>query len=159
MSAKNNGANGTADREIIANRLIEAPRELVFRMWTDPMHLGNWWGPSGFTTTTRSIDVRPGGEWRFVMHGPDGVDYPNLIVFKEIVRPERLVYTHAGESEDEPGVFQTTVTFSEQLGKTRLTIQALFKSAAERDQVVKEHGAIDGMNSTLDRLMQYLAQL
>ncbi|HEX9391318.1 MAG TPA: SRPBCC family protein [Usitatibacteraceae bacterium] len=151
-------SGSTADREIATSRIFDAPREQVFRMWIDPAHIGKWWGPKGFTTTTLSIDVRVGGAWRFVMHGPDGTDYPNLIVFKEVVKPERLVYVHAGESEDEPGVFQTTVTFEELDGKTRLSMRALFPSAAERDRVIREHGAIDGMNSTLDRLAAYLAQ-
>jgi len=77
----------TADREIGTTRIFDAPRELVFRMWTDPEHVGNWWGPTGFKTTTQLIDVRPGGQWRFIMHGPDGTDYPNKIVFVEIVEP------------------------------------------------------------------------
>jgi uncharacterized protein YndB with AHSA1/START domain len=158
MDRQNQEVDRVAERGIATTRLFDAPRELVFRMWTDPAHIGNWWGPSGFTTTTLSIDVRPGGQWRFVMHGPDGTDYPNLIVFKEVVAPARLVYAHAGEREDEPGVFQTTVTFEEVDGRTRLSMQALFQSAAERDRIVREHRAIDGMNSTLDRLAVYLAQ-
>ncbi len=77
----------TADREIVITRLIAAPPELVFEAWTDPEHLAAWWGPDGFTTTTTALDMRPGGVWRFVMHGPDGRDYENRITFEEIVRP------------------------------------------------------------------------
>lgn len=82
----NNG--DTADREIVISRLIHAPRELVFKVWTDPKHVAHWWGPNGFTNTIHEMDVRPGGVWRFIMHGPDGVDYPNKIVYKEVVKPQ-----------------------------------------------------------------------
>jgi uncharacterized protein YndB with AHSA1/START domain len=87
----------TSDREIVATRVFDAPRELVFQMWTDPQHISNWYGPRGFTTTTHEMDVRPGGVWRHVMHGPDGTDYPNEIVYLEVVKPERLVYDHVSE--------------------------------------------------------------
>src|SRR5579884_4127269 len=83
-------------RIIVGMREFDAPRALVFSAWTDPKHLAQWWGPNGFTTTTSSFDMRPGGVWRFVMHGPDGRDYQNRITFEEIVPPERLVYRHGG---------------------------------------------------------------
>jgi uncharacterized protein YndB with AHSA1/START domain len=83
-------AEATTDREIVTTRVFDAPREMVFDAWTDPKHIGQWWGPIGFTTTTHEMDVRPGGVWRFTMHGPDGRDYKNRIVYTEIVRPERL---------------------------------------------------------------------
>jgi uncharacterized protein YndB with AHSA1/START domain len=103
------------------------------------------------------MDVRPGGVWRFIMHGPDGVDYPNRIVYVEIVRPERLVYDHFSDDVDEPGHFHVTMTFAEQDGKTLLSMQMLFESTEERDRVVKEYGAIEGGEQTLDRLAAYLA--
>ncbi|MCU1334596.1 MAG: hypothetical protein JWO19_177 [Bryobacterales bacterium] len=149
-------ASDTSDREMVITRVFDAPRELVFDAWTDPKHIGSWWGPKGFKTTTYEIDVRPGGVWRFVMHGPDGVDYQNKIVYLEIVRPERLVYDH-GEG-DGPGLFQATVTFAEAAGKTRLTMRALFRSAAERDEVVTKRKAIEGGNQTLDRFGEHLAK-
>jgi uncharacterized protein YndB with AHSA1/START domain len=148
----NNDTTGTADREIVATRVFDAPRELVFQMWTDPKHVAQWWGPKGFTTTTYEMDVRPGGVWRFVMHGPDGVDYQNKIVYIEIVKPERLVYSHSGGAQ-----FRSTVTFAEQGGKTKLTVRMLFESATELDRVVKKFGAIEGLNQTLDRLEEHLA--
>ena len=77
----------TTDREIIVTRVYDAPRELVFDAFTDPKHLSQWWGPRGFTTTTHSMDFRVGGEWRYTMHGPDGTDYKNLMVYHEINRP------------------------------------------------------------------------
>ena len=92
MDAMTDEAGHTAGREIVITRLIAAPPELVFDAWTDPKQIGRWWGPNGFTTTTHSMDVRPGGVWRFVMHGPDGRDYQNKIVYREVKRPERLVY-------------------------------------------------------------------
>lgn len=142
------------DREIVMTRLFDAPRELVFKAWTDPKHVAHWWGPKGFTITTHEMDVRPGGVWRFVMHGPDGVDYKNKIVFVEIVPPERLVYDHVSGP-----LFQMTVTFAEQDGKTRLTARMLFESAEARDKVIQEFGAVEGLNQTLERLEAYLAKI
>jgi uncharacterized protein YndB with AHSA1/START domain len=150
-----------ADRTIVTTRVFDAPRELVFAAWTDPQHLAQWWGPDGFTTTTRSIDVRPGGVWRFVMHGPDGRDYENRITWYEIVRPERLVYSHDdGEDEAvEPIAFHTTVTFEDIGGKTRLTMHALFPSAAARDRVAREYGAVEGAQQHLARLAAHLTTM
>jgi len=145
----------TADREIVATRVFDAPRELVFQMFTDPKHVVHWWGPRGFTNTIETMDVRPGGVWRFIMHGSDGVDYPNKIVYIEIVKPARLVYDHGDEGE--PGYFHVTVTFEDQGDKTKLSMQMLFKSAAEREQVVEKYGAVEGLNQTLERLKEYLA--
>jgi uncharacterized protein YndB with AHSA1/START domain len=154
MAAENN--ESTADREVVITRVIDVPRELVFDAWIDPEHIGEWWGPRGFTITTHEMDVRPGGVWRFMMHGPDGVDYPNRIEYLEIVRPERLVFDHGGEVKDE-SEFHVTVTFEEESGKTRLTMRSLFATAAEREKVVREYGAIEGGNQTIDRLVEYLA--
>ena len=159
MPAKSSAAPQTSDREIVIARVLNAPRELVFAAWTDPKHVAQWWGPNGFTNTIHEMDVRPGGIWRFIMHGPDGVDYPNKIVFIEVVKPERLVYDHSGEGDNDDVQFSVTVTFVEQAGKTHLTMRSLFKSAAERDKVVKDYGAIEGGNQTLDRLQTYLAHM
>ncbi len=142
---------------IVITRVFDAPRKLVFKAWTDPAHVAQWWGPNGFTTTIHEMDVRPGGVWRFIMHGPDGVDYPNRIVYAEVVAPERLVYDHGDDEEGASARFHVTVTFAEQEGKTRLTIRMLFESAAERDRVVKEFGAIEGAKQTLNRLAKHLA--
>jgi uncharacterized protein YndB with AHSA1/START domain len=144
-------------RAIVATRVYDAPRELVFSVWTDPKHLSQWWGPDGFTTTTSAFDMRVNGVWRFVMHGPDGRDYENRITFDEIVKPEGIVYHHGGGDDVEPVQFRTTVTFEDLDGKTRLTLHAVFPSAAERDRVIKDYGADKGAVQTLSRLADYLA--
>ena len=148
---------GTSDREIVTTRTFDAPRDLVFKMWTDRRHIERWFGPDGFTTTTHEMDVRPGGVWRFIMHGPDGTDYPNRVTYEEIVAPERLVYTHDDDGDGDGRQFRTTVTFEERDGKTLLTMRAVFATAAERDRVVEEVGAIEGAMQTLNRLAEYLA--
>ena len=150
-------AGDTADREIVMTRLIDAPRELVFRAFTDPKQVGKWWGPRGFTTTTHEMSVKPGGAWRFIMHGPDGTDYDNEILYHEVVKPERLVYDHGEPGK--PGQFKVWVTFEEAAGKTRLTMRSLFETAAARDFVIKEVKAIEGGNQTLDRLEAHLAAM
>ena len=163
MVAKRTGSMGdasaTSDREIVTTRVFDAPRELVWKAWTDPKHTAQWWGPRGFTNTIQEMDVRPGGVWRLIMHGPDGTDYPNKIVYMEVVEPERLVYEH-GDDQDNGLVFHVTVSFVAQGGgKTQVTMRALFDSAAQRDQVIEEFGAIEGGNQTLDRLGEYLAKM
>ena len=142
------GEVADGSREIRATRLIDAPRDLVFRMWTDPKHVGRWWGPRGFTTTIAQMDVRPGGVWQFVMHGPDGRDYPNRIVYVDVVAPERIVYDHVSGP-----LFRMTATFAEEDGKTRLNVRRTFKSADLRNRVVQEFRAEEGLGQTLDRLL------
>jgi len=145
---------------IITVREFDAPRQLVFEVFTDPKHLAQWWGPHGFTTTTSAFDLSEGGVWRFVMHGPDGRDYQNRITFDEIVRPERLRYHHGGAGDVEPIEFRTTVTFEDLGGgRTRLTLHAQFASAAERERVIKAYRADQGAVETLSRLADHLASL
>jgi uncharacterized protein YndB with AHSA1/START domain len=147
----------TADREIRLSRVFDAPTSLVFDVWTDPKHVVHWWGPEGFRTTIHEMDVRPGGIWRFIMHGPDGVDYPNRIIFKEIVRPELLVYIHGtGVEGDGFEDFLVTVTSIDRGGKTELSMQSLFATKADRDKVVREYGALEGAKQHLARLAEYL---
>ncbi len=159
MAAKNSVDAEQDPQSLIATRIFDAPRELVFAAFTDARHLAQWWGPDGFTITTREIDVRPGGIWRLVMHGPDGRDYENRITYDEIVKPERLVYHHGGGDDVEPVQFRVTVTFDDLDGKTRLTMRMVFPSAAERDRVVKEYGAATGLIQTLGRLEAYLPNM
>lgn len=145
----------TSDREIRISRVFDAPRELVFDAWTDPARIGAWFGPRGFTTTTKRMAVEPGGEWVYVMHGPDGTDYDNWIRYHEVVRPERLVYDH-GSTTDTPAHFHVTITFVERDGKTELTMRSVFPTAEARDLVVKRYGAVPGGRQTLDRLAEAL---
>jgi len=147
----------STDREIVATRLFDAPRERLFRLWTDPAHVGKWWGPKGFTTTRQAMDVRPGGEWRFVMHGPDGTDYQNRISYIEVVPPERLVYRHSGDEGSDPVRFHVTVTFVAEASKTRLTTRMVFDRPEDRTLVAEKYGAIEGLRQTLDRLEELVA--
>lgn len=153
-STQRSNPSDTADREITATRVFDAPRELVFEAWTDPKHIAQWWGPNGFTNTIHSMDVRPGGEWDFIMHGPDGTNYKNKIVYREVVRPERLVYDHLSFPP-----FRVTVIFEEQGQKTKLHMQMLFETAAIRTSTIETFGAIEGMNQTLGRLEQLLPKM
>ena len=144
----------TADREIAATRLLDAPRALVWKAWTDPRHIARWWGPNGFTNTIEKMEVRPGGAWEFVMHGPDGTDYKNRVIYDEIVEPERICYRHLSGP-----VFRVIVTFAEADGGTVLTMRMQFGSAAERNQVAERFRAVDGQSQTLERLAGHLASV
>jgi len=153
-----------ADRQILNVRVLDAPRPLVWQVWTDPEHVTRWWGPRGFSTTTRSMDLRPGGRWDFVMHGPDGTDYGNRITFIEVERPGRLVYRHEGTDEGNSEgtkdvVFLTTVTFVEKGSRTEVTLAAEFPSKAERDYVAENYGAVEGGRQTLERLAEVVAAM
>ena len=155
------GAAASSDREIVISRVFNAPRELVWRAWTEPELVAKWWGPRGFTTTIKKHEFRVGGVWEHTMHGPDGANYPNKSTFKEIVPFERVVYRHGGGRENGPGAtFLATWTFETVDGnKTRLTGRLQFGSAEERDFVVKEFGAIEGGKQTLERAAEQLASM
>lgn len=164
MAGTSSLATLVGDREIATTRVFDAPRNLVWKVWTEQEHIGQWWGPKGFTTTTYSMEVKPGGVWRFVMHGPDERDYQNKITYVEIVKPERLSYKHGGtgDKEDrdlEPVNFQVTVSFEDRGSKTKISMQMVFPSAKARDYVVKTYGAMEGMNQTLGRLEEHLAEM
>ena len=160
MSATGHGVpagSGTADREIVISRVIDAPRVLVFEAFTDVRHLSHWWGPDGFRTTTRAFEFRVGGEWDFVMHGPDGTDYQDLITWTEIVPPERIALLH-GESRGDPNAFASTLTFSAEGDATRLEMRTVFPTREMRDQAVERYGAIEGGRQTLDHLAAYVTE-
>ena len=147
----------TSDREIVISRVFDAPRELVFDAFTDSKHIGNWWGPAGFTTTTSEMSVKPGGKWVYIMHGPDGRDYPNWIKYIEIIRPEKLVYDHGGDNDTIH--FHVTITFAAQGKQTAITMKSIFPTKAARDMVVEKYGAIEGGKQMLVRLAGHLASL
>ena len=125
MSAIPRYTPGDSEREVELVRVYDAPRELVFRAWTDPKHLARWWGPEHFTNPVCEVEARVGGKLRIVMRAPDGNDYPMRGVFQEVVAPERLVFTNiAVDDKDQPIIEGlTTVTFAEQGGKTKLTLR------------------------------------
>ena len=144
-----------SEREIVVSKAIEGPRALVFEVFTEARHLGRWWGPDGFTTTTHAFEFNVGGVWDYTMHGPDGVDYPNWIEWREIVPLERIVALH-GSRADDPDAFVSTITFAERDGGTEVTLRSVFPTKAQRDQVVEEFRAVEGAEQTLGRLAGYV---
>lgn len=144
-----------SDRELMVSRLIEGPRDVVFEAFTEVQHLSRWWGPKGFTTTTRTFEFSEGGVWEFTMHGPDGSDYPNWIQWMEIRPPEVIVLRH-GEGPDDPEQFSSTFFFEERTDGTRVILRSEFKTKALRDRAAEEYGAIEGANQTLDSLATYV---
>ena len=156
-SANETTADRPSDHEVVFRRSINAPRDVVWAMWSDEQHINRWWGPDGFTTTTSSFEFKPGGQWRFVMHGPDGRDYQNRVTYIEIVQPEKLVYRHDGGEDVEPVQFTQMLTFEDVSSKTRLTWRGTFPSAEERARVIKEYGADKGLVQCLARLAQFVA--
>lgn len=158
MSTTERGArtpSATADREIVISRVIDAPRELVFEAFTEVRHLSRWWGPEGFTTTTRSFEFRVGGVWDFVLHGPDGTDYPEWITWTEIVPVERIALLH-GESRDDPDAFESLLTFSPEGSGTRIEMRTVFPTRKLRDEAVERYHAIEGGEQTLSHLAAYV---
>jgi uncharacterized protein YndB with AHSA1/START domain len=145
---------GSAERHIVGTRLLNAPRELVWKTWTDPKHVAEWWGPKGFTNTIQEMDVRPGGVWRLILHGPDGTDYPNKSFYVEVVEPQLLVFDHVSGPR-----FRFCATFIAEGEKTRVSVRMLFPSAAQRDKTAKEFGAVEGLNQTLERLANYASAM
>lgn len=144
-----------AARSIVLSRTFDAPRDLVFEAWTTPDHVREWFGPQGFTLTVHEMDVRPGGRWRFVMHGPDGIDFPNLVSYVEVVPPERLVYDQGSGAADDRG-FRVTIECTADGERTRMSARLLFPDPAARDHVVDAYGAIERGHETCDRLAAYL---
>ncbi len=153
MTQENKTQSGTADRELVISRLLDAPRELVWKVWTEPEHIAKWWGPNGFTNTIDKMEVRQGGAWEFMMHGPDGTNFKNKSVFTEVVKHERIVFEHIGPK------FTATITFTAQGKKTLLKWQMLFDSVEEFEQVVKTVKADEGLKQNVEKLGNYLAMV
>ena len=155
MAEKNNPSLQTTDRELLLTRVFDAPRSLVFKAWTEPERIKQWWGPRGAVTLSCELDFRPGGLWRTRAKGPDGGEFVSPSVFREIVEPERLVFTFAWEDADGKPKHETlvTITFVEQNGKTLLTFhQGIFESVTARD------GHEKGWRGFFDHLSEYLPQ-
>lgn len=145
--------SNTKDREIFISRKLNAPVELVWELWTEPEHIAKWWGPNGFTNTISTMDVIPGGEWNLVMHGPDGKDYLNKSIFKEIIPHKRIVYEHISYPR-----LVATIDFEEQGEQTLISWHMLFESAEQFIEVVKAHGAVEGLRQNVEKLEVYLTR-
>jgi uncharacterized protein YndB with AHSA1/START domain len=146
-----NQKSNTKDRELIMSRKLNAPVELVWEVWTKPEHIANWWGPNGFTNTITKMDIRPGGEWDLVMHGPDGTDYKNKSIFKEIILHKKIVYEHISTPK-----FISTINFEQQGDQTLINWHMLFESADQFIQVVKTFKADEGLKQNIEKLIVYL---
>lgn len=146
-------------RSIVVERLLSAPRPLVFEAFTTAEHLGRWWGPTGFSVTTSRFEFRVGGVWRFVMHGPDGRDYQNRLVFDVIDPPARILARHGGGEDVEKVGHEMRITLEAEGEKTRLTWRLVFPSLAERDRVAREYGAVEGCEETVQRLAEHVGGL
>lgn len=142
------------DNILIHTRILDAPRELVWEVWTSPEHIQEWWGPNGFTLTTKYMTVEPDKTWDFIMHGM-GRDWDNKIEYIEVKKPSLLVYKHSGAESDDFN-FTVTVFFEEVEGKTLLTMKSTFKSKAIIDELNRKVNAIEGGKQTLTRLENYL---
>ena len=140
--------------EINITRIYDAPVQAVWDAWTDPEQVALWWGPRGFTLTTHSKDLRPGGSWYYTMHGPDGVDYVNTTQYFEVEECSKLVYDHGGH-KDRPPLFRVTVLFSEIDGKTKMEMCMTLPTPEAAEEIQKVIKKASG-NSTWDRLAEYL---
>ncbi|HEY9290241.1 MAG TPA: SRPBCC family protein [Microlunatus sp.] len=161
MSETGRGApaqSATADREIVISRVVDAPRELVFEAFTAVRHLSRWWGPQGFTTSTRRFEFRVGGVWDFEMHGPDGADYQEWISWTEIVRPERIAMVH-GESPGDPNAFESVLTFEPDGQSTRIEMRTVFPTKELRDEAAEKYHAIEAGQQTLGKLATYVTEI
>lgn len=144
----------TEGRTLEITRLLNAPRDLVWEVWTNPEHIKNWWGPEGFTNSIDKMEVWPGGIWQFTMHGPDGTDFRNVHVYVELVKPERIVLQHVTGPK-----FVMTATFTEETGgKTRVHLHSLFESEEQLAHVIQVFKADEGMRQNVDRLEAYLSE-
>ena|SRR5579859_3044400 len=146
------------DREIVLSRVLDAPRELVFKAWSDPKLIVQWFVPEGFTTETLEIDIREGGRWRFIYTGPDGTIWKSRMVFLRVVAPMLLEMEHGADVDDDPARFRVTITFDEQSdGKCVLTMRQLHPTKAQRDATIG-FGAVAIGYTTLDKLEAFLAK-
>ena len=143
-----------SEREIVIVRVFDAPRTLVFEAWTRPEHVAHWWDPSGVPLAICEIDLRPNGAFRFVNSGPEGAKYPFTGFYREITPPSRLVI--GGPSPASTGESACTLVFSEQDGKTTLTMTFACQSKADRDALLQMR-VDEGTARTLDNLDEYLS--
>jgi uncharacterized protein YndB with AHSA1/START domain len=144
------------DREIVLTRVLDAPRERVFRAWTDPERIGAWFAPKEFQCKIRHADIRVGGSLRFDFVGPNGLVYDNRITYLEITSPSRIVFDHGADKDDDPAMFRVTLVFDPQSnGKTVLTLRQLHPTKELRDAKIG-FGAVEIGGGTMDKLAEYL---
>jgi uncharacterized protein YndB with AHSA1/START domain len=147
-----NKNSDTKDRELFISRLLNAPVELVWEAITQPEHIANWWGPDGFTNTMYHLDLVPGGEWHFMMHGPDGTDYENKSTFVEVVPLKKLVFDNITYPYQ-----RFIITLETQGEKTHLTWHMVFPNREDFINVVKNYGAAEGLDQNIARMEAYIA--
>lgn len=143
----------TENREMRITRTFKVSIELMWEMWATPEHIVNWWGPGGFTSTIHEMDFKEGGEWKLTLHGPDGTNYPNRSIFKEIIPLQKIVFEHFNPH------FITTVLFESKGEETQIDWTLLFDTAEMRETIVKAHKADEGQKQNVERLEKYLSNL
>jgi len=141
----------TTDREITVSRILNAPIELVWEVWTNPNHIKNWWGPDGFTNTITQMEVTPGGKWNLVMHGPDGTDYDNESIFTEVEWHKKIAYHHISDHE-----FIATIAFETKGEQTYIHWQMLFPTKEELMRIVSMYDIADGLQQNANKLEFYI---
>ena len=137
---------------LVTTREIDAPLERVWDAWHDPAKIAKWWGPAGFHSTVKELDVREGGRFEVVMHGPDGTDYENLYLFDRVEERRQLVYTNVGSARFGLAPFQSVFDLEAVGNRTRVVLKARFVSEEDRRKHVEEFGAIEGSRELLQRL-------
>ncbi|TGL77176.1 SRPBCC domain-containing protein [Leptospira yasudae] len=146
--------------KVIYKRYFDISAELLFEIWSLEEHLTQWWGPDGFTLTSKSMNFSNGGIWEFIMHGPDGHDYKNKIQFIDIKKPFHIYYKHLGDGEGAKDVdFQAKVIFEKAGEDTNLTMEQIFPSKEELERVNQKYGAIEGGKQHVANLSKYANSL
>ena len=150
MSDKNNRAK---EKKLQAVKVFKVPSDLMWKVWTDPEHIVNWWGPDGFTSTIHKMDFQEKGEWKLTLHGPDGTNYPNRSIFREIIPFKKIVFEHFNPH------FITTILFEPKDEDTQLDWSMLFDTDEMGDIIIKAHKAEEGLKQNIERLEKYLSKL
>jgi uncharacterized protein YndB with AHSA1/START domain len=151
------------DLQLVVERVFDAPRELVWKAFTEPEHMARWWGPRGWNTTNERMEVKPGGVWHYCMRGPGGEESWGKAVYREVIAPSRLVYvdvfsdSEGNTNENMPEMLITTEFIAEG-NKTRVRSSSKFAAAEQLEAIVKM-GVVQGITETWDRLAEYLPSM
>jgi len=137
-------------RKHVTHLLLDAPIDLVWQVWIEPDHIRHWWGPDGFKSKIEKMEVTPGGDWIFTMHGPDGKVYPNKTIFREVVPMEKLVQEHFAPN------FMATIQFEQRGKQTHVTWYKIYESDELYDLIERQYNAAEGFRQTIKRLINYL---